>query len=91
MDVRQEKALELKELFVNYGPVPALKGVSLNVKAGEIAALLGPNGAGKTTTLKAAYGFFPIVKGEVLFFGGPIKGLHPHKLVSLGMLSLIHI
>jgi len=52
-DVRQEKALELKELSVNYGPVPALRLVSLHVNAGEIATLIGANGAGKTTSLKA--------------------------------------
>jgi branched-chain amino acid transport system ATP-binding protein len=85
MDVRQEKALELKELSVNYGVVPALRAVSLHVKAGEIATLLGANGAGKTTTLKAIYGLLPILEGEVLFFGESIKGLPPYKLVDLGM------
>ena len=85
MDGCQEKALELKELSVNYGLVPALRSVSLHVKVGEIAALLGANGAGKTTSLKAIYGLIPILEGELLFFGEPIKGLRPYKLVERGM------
>lgn len=85
MDGCQEKALELEELSVNYGPVPALRRVSLHVKAGEIATLLGANGAGKTTTLKAIYGLIPVLEGKVLFFGKPIKGLPPYKLVDQGI------
>lgn len=85
MDDHQEKALELKKLSVNYGPVPALRCVSLHINTGEIATLLGPNGAGKTTTLKATYGFLPIAKGDVLFLGESIKGSRPHELVGLGI------
>jgi branched-chain amino acid transport system ATP-binding protein len=85
MDVCQEKALELKELSVNYGSVPALRDVSLHVNAGEIATLIGANGAGKTTSLKAIYGLIPILGGEVLFFGEAIKELPPYKLVERGM------
>lgn len=85
MDGGQEKALELKGMSVNYGPVPALRRISLHVDAGEIVTLLGPNGAGKTTTLKAIYGIIPALQGEVLFFGEPIKGLPPYKSVNMGM------
>jgi len=85
MDACKEKAMELKELSVNYGPVPALRRLFLHVNAGEIATLLGANGAGKTTTLKTIYGLLPVLEGEVLFFGEPIKGLPPYKLVERGM------
>jgi branched-chain amino acid transport system ATP-binding protein len=85
MDVCQERALELKELSVNYGQVPALRRVSLHVNTGEIVTLLGANGAGKTTTLKAIYGLITTLEGEVFFFGEPIKGLPPYELVDRGV------
>ena len=84
-DVLQTKALELKGLSVNYGSVPALRRVSLYVNHGEIVTLLGANGAGKTTTLKAIYNLIPAARGEVLFFGEPIGGFPPHKIVERGM------
>ena len=84
-DVCPKKALELKDLSVNYGSVPALRHVSLHVNAGEIVTLLGANGAGKTTTLKAIYGLIPVAEGEVLLFGEPIKGLPAYEAVERGM------
>ncbi|HYW87598.1 MAG TPA: ATP-binding cassette domain-containing protein, partial [Chloroflexota bacterium] len=48
--------LALEDVYVRYGGVQALRGVSLTVHAGEIVALLGPNGSGKTTTLRAISG-----------------------------------
>ena len=84
-DVRQERALELKGLSVNYGAVPALRHVSLHVNAGEIVTLLGANGAGKTTTLKAIYNLISAAEGEVLLFGAPIKGLPAYSVVNRGM------
>ena len=85
MAVNQEKVLEVREVYANYGPVPALTDVSLHVKEREIVTLLGANGAGKTTTLNTIYGIVPIVRGEVFFHEQRIKGLMPHKLVSLGI------
>jgi branched-chain amino acid transport system ATP-binding protein len=81
----KEKALELKNLSVNYGPVPALRQISLHVNAGEIVTLLGANGAGKTTTLKAIYNLISAAEGEVFLFGEPIKGLPAYKVVNRGM------
>lgn len=78
-------ALELKEISVNYGLVPALRGVSLQVDSGEIGTLLGSNGAGKTTTLKAVYGLIPMRGGEVFCFGESIKGRSPSELVNRGV------
>lgn len=85
MAVNQEKVLEVREVYANYGPVPALTDVSLYVKEREIVTLLGANGAGKTTTLNTIYGIVPIMRGEVFFHEQRIKGLMPHKLVSLGI------
>jgi len=75
----------MKEVYANYGPVPALINVSLYVKEGEIVTFLGANGAGKTTTLNTIYGVVPTVRGEVLFFGQHINGLTPQKLPGLGI------
>ena len=85
MAINQEKILEMREVYANYGPVPALTDVSLYVKEREIVTLLGANGAGKTTTLNTIYGVLPIVRGEVFFRGRHIKGLTPQKLVSMGI------
>ncbi len=85
MDIGKERALELKEVSVNYGLVPVLKQVTLHVDGGEIVTLLGANGAGKTTTLKAIYGLIPVKEGNILFFGDSIKGFPPYRLVDLGI------
>lgn len=80
-----EKVLQIRDVDARYGLVPALTGVSLQVREGEIVTLLGSNGAGKTTTLNAVYGILPIVKGNILFREKSILGLSPQRLVRLGM------
>lgn len=79
------KILEAADLFVSYGTVKALRGVSFFVNPGEIVVLLGPNGAGKSTALKAVCGLVPTNKGEIKFKGKDIKGLTPDKLVKKGL------
>ncbi|TYQ11800.1 UNVERIFIED_ORG: branched-chain amino acid transport system ATP-binding protein [Gordonia westfalica J30] len=64
--------LELDDITVGYGGVPAVRGLSASVRAGEILALLGPNGAGKTTTLLATVGALPLMSGSVTALGEPI-------------------
>ncbi len=76
---------ELKNIEVFYGSVKALKGVSINLKKGEILALLGANGAGKTTTLRAITGLAQNKSGEIWFNGQRIDNLPSHKRVSLGI------
>jgi len=77
--------LELSDVAVNYGPVPALLEVSMRVNRGEIVALLGPNGAGKSTSLYAIAGVLPVTKGEIRFNGQVINGLPPEKLIKMGI------
>ena len=79
------RILEAENLFVSYGTVKALRGVSFFVNPGEIIALLGPNGAGKSTALKAVCGLVPTNNGEIKFQGKDIKGLTPDKLVKKGL------
>ncbi|MCH5644584.1 MULTISPECIES: ABC transporter ATP-binding protein [unclassified Gordonia (in: high G+C Gram-positive bacteria)] len=64
--------LELSDITVGYGGVPAVRGLSASVRRGEILALLGPNGSGKTTTLLAAVGALPLMAGDVRALGEPI-------------------
>ena len=66
--------LEIKDLDVHYGGIHALKGVSMNVEAGEVVTLIGANGAGKTTTLRAISGLVRPSGGTVRFAGEPIAG-----------------
>ena len=62
-------ALELRDVEVAYGGVPAVRDLSLTVEPGEIVGLIGPNGAGKSTTLHAIMGLVPVRGGEVRFAG----------------------
>ena len=77
--------LKIKKLTVQYGPLPALYEISLEVKQGEIVSLLGPNGAGKTTLLLTLSGILKTTEGRILFEGEDITNLPPHKIVSKGI------
>ncbi|TAK35611.1 MAG: ABC transporter ATP-binding protein [Chloroflexota bacterium] len=77
--------LALSDLTTNYGRIAALKGVSLEVKEGEVVALIGANGAGKTTLLKTVCGIVSPASGEILFQGAHIGGKDPSDLYSRGM------
>ena len=77
--------LEVLDLRVSYGEIPALKGVSLEVQAGEIVAVLGNNGAGKTTTLKTISGLLVPRDGDVRFEGVSLRGVPPHVIVQKGI------
>ena len=77
--------LEVRDLHVSYGEIPALKGVSLEVARGEIVALLGSNGAGKTTTLKTLSGLLPARSGDVLLEGESVRGMPAHLIVRKGI------
>ena len=77
--------LQMKDVRASYGSVPALRGVSLGIRQGEIVVLIGHHGSGKTAVLKAICGLIPVVGGEVLFAELPIHNLPPEKVVSLGI------
>jgi branched-chain amino acid transport system ATP-binding protein len=80
--------LQLLNVESNYGPVQALRGVSLSVPEGKIVTVLGANGAGKTTTLKTISGIIDPLKGQVKFKGAEIQGSSPDAIVRAG---IVHV
>ena len=80
--------LEVSGLKVAYGGIQAVKGVSFEVKEGELVSLIGANGAGKTTTLKAVTGLQPVAAGEIKFMGRSIKGQGAWDLVKQGLVMV---
>jgi branched-chain amino acid transport system ATP-binding protein len=80
-----EAVLTVKDLFVNYGAIEALRGVSLEVPDRQVVALIGANGAGKTTTLRAISKMLRPVSGSVRFRGEEITKLPSHEIVARGM------
>ena len=79
------KILELREVHTYYGSIQALKGISLDVREGEIVTLLGANGAGKTTTLRSINGLNRPRQGSIRFQGRDITGTAPHEIVKRGI------
>ena len=80
--------LQLANVESNYGPVQALRGVSLAVEEGKIVTVLGANGAGKTTTLKTISGIIDPLKGQVKYRGEEIHGRSPDAIVRGG---IVHV
>ena len=80
--------LKVTGLKVAYGGIQAVKGVSFEVRQGELVSLIGANGAGKTTTLKAVTGVQPVAAGEIEFMGKPIKGQDAWNLVKQGLVMV---
>ena len=77
--------LELRNIETYYGPIMAIRGISLVVEEGSIVTLLGGNGAGKTTVLKTISGAMDPQKGSVLFQGQAITGRDPDVIARLGV------
>lgn len=82
-------SLQMKDIIKSYNGVTVLKGVSLNVRQGEIHALLGENGAGKTTLMNILGGVVPRDSGEIHLFGKPAKISSPAESQALGI-AFIH-
>ena len=80
--------LQVRNLKVAYGGIQAVKGVSFEVREGELVSLIGANGAGKTTTLKAVTATQPVADGEVLYLGQSIKGRGAWDLVRQGLVMV---
>lgn len=77
--------LELQRIHLHYGPIQALKGLSMVVEQGEIVTLLGANGAGKTSTLRAISGLVRPSAGRILLADQDITHRRPHEIVELGV------
>jgi branched-chain amino acid transport system ATP-binding protein len=83
-----EALLKVSGLKVAYGGIQAVKGVSFEVRQGELVSLIGANGAGKTTTLKAVTGTLPAADGEIHYLGKPIRGQGAWDLVAQGLVMV---
>ena len=77
--------LEIENLVVAYGPLPALQGVSLMIRPGEMVALVGPNGAGKSTLLKTIAGLLPPRAGVIRWQDEIITATPPQRIVEHGI------
>jgi branched-chain amino acid transport system ATP-binding protein len=80
--------LEVKDLYVNYGAVAAVQGMTLSASKGKITLVLGANGAGKTTTLRAICGLQKPKSGTVSLDGTEIQGLKASKIVRRGLVMV---
>ncbi len=78
-------ALELENLSVRYGAVEAVRGLSLDVRPGEIVGLIGPNGAGKSSTLHAIMGAAPVVGGDIRLAGASLVGRASENVARRGV------
>ncbi|MEE7461582.1 amino acid/amide ABC transporter ATP-binding protein 2, HAAT family [Methylobacterium sp. UNC300MFChir4.1] len=77
--------LEIRDLVCGYGHVTALKGLTIDVRAGQLVALVGANGAGKSTTLRAISGLVPPRSGAIRFAGRDIAGAEPRRILAAGI------
>ena len=77
--------LEIKDLYVRYGMIEAIKGISFEVRDGEIVTLIGSNGAGKTTTTHAISGLLKPASGSIMLDGVELTKTPNHKIVSMGL------
>ena len=80
--------LQIKDLQVSYGGIDAVRGISFNVREGEIVTLIGANGAGKSSTLRAISGLVKPRGGSIVFNGDDITGLDPTAVVSKGLMMV---
>ena len=80
-----QSILELKDIHTFYGSIEALKGISIDVRDGEIVTLIGANGAGKSTTLRSINGLNHPRQGTISFQGKDITNEAPHNVVKMGI------
>lgn len=78
--------LRLEKVVVDYGSIHALKGIDIDVNAGEVITLIGANGAGKSTTMKAIMGLIPVKSGKIWFDGREITNLDTKNMVQSGII-----
>jgi branched-chain amino acid transport system ATP-binding protein len=77
--------LQVNNVRICYGEVPAVHEISLEVRQGEVVSVIGANGAGKTTLMRAVSGLLPVRSGEIIFEGRAIHNLPAHRIVELGI------
>ncbi|MGU3558187.1 ABC transporter ATP-binding protein [Methylobacterium radiotolerans] len=77
--------LEIRDLVCGYGQVTALKGLTIDVREGQLVALVGANGAGKSTTLRAISGLIAPRSGAIRFAGRDIAGAEPRRILAAGI------
>jgi len=80
-----EPVLLVEDIHTYYGSIEALKGISLEVREGEIVTLIGANGAGKTTTLRSISGIVPPRTGRIVFNGREIQTMPGHQVAEIGI------
>jgi ABC-type branched-subunit amino acid transport system ATPase component len=85
VNAAREVTVRLEDVHTFYGSIPALKGISLEVREGEIVTLIGANGAGKSTTLRSINGLNTPREGKIVFQGKDITRSAPHDIVELGI------
>lgn len=77
--------LEIKDLYVSYGMMEVLHGVSVNVEDKELVSIIGPNGAGKTTLIKTIMGLVKPTSGSIIYNGEDITHIPAHKRAGMGI------
>jgi len=83
-----EDVLQIRDVSVRYGKLPALEGITLSLRRGEAVGLLGANGAGKTTLLNTLSGFLRPSAGSIMLLGEPLERMAPHTIVRNGLLHV---
>ncbi len=83
-----EQLLQIENLKVRYGGIEAVRGISFDVKQGEIVTLIGANGAGKSSTLRTISGLVKPSEGKVIFGGEDITAKDPTKIVQKGLMMV---
>ena len=77
--------LKVSDLKVKYGMIEAIKGISFEVRDGEIVTMIGANGAGKTTTMHAISGLVKAAEGSIMLDDTELTKTAPHKIVGMGL------
>lgn len=80
--------LEVNDIYVSYGHIDAVRGVSFHIKKGEIVTIIGANGSGKTTTINTISGILRCKKGSIQFLNKNITRTAPHNIVQLGLIQI---
>jgi branched-chain amino acid transport system ATP-binding protein len=83
--VASDRVLQVEDIHTFYGTIEALKGISLEVRTGEIVTLIGSNGAGKTTTLRSINGLNRPSRGTIFFEDNDVTRTPPHEIVRRGI------